>query len=144
MIVQLYDRNKSFQKCHFKQHWFPWSTFQDALFSFQESPKCSRFVIYIYIFRFNKKILEIFENIETIHARIYSMNIYIYIYRKLCITVIIRCWHNKHWGKIIYKLRSVNAHFPEIGSFPAIVWSNSVWIKIGHKFPCLIKLKCIE
>ena len=36
MIIQLYDRNKSFRK--FKQHWYPWSTFQDASFSPQESP----------------------------------------------------------------------------------------------------------
>ena len=43
MIVQLYDRNKSCQKYLFKQHWFPWSTFQDALFSLKESPKFFRF-----------------------------------------------------------------------------------------------------
>ena len=43
LILQLYDRNKSCHKCHYKQHWFPLSTFQDALFSLQESPKFSRF-----------------------------------------------------------------------------------------------------
>ena len=43
LIVQLYDWNKSCQKCHFKQHWFPWSTFQDASFPRQESSKFSKF-----------------------------------------------------------------------------------------------------
>ena len=43
LIVQLYNRNKSYQKCHFKHHWFSWSTFQDSSFSPQESPKLSRF-----------------------------------------------------------------------------------------------------
>ena len=43
MIGQLYDWNKSWQKCHFEQHWSPWSTFQDASFSPQESPKNFRF-----------------------------------------------------------------------------------------------------
>ena len=38
-MAQLYNRDKRYQECHFKQHWFPWSTFQDASFSPQESPK---------------------------------------------------------------------------------------------------------
>ena len=32
-IVQFYKRNKTCQKCHFKQHWYPWPIFQDASFS---------------------------------------------------------------------------------------------------------------
>ena len=43
LIIQLYGRNKSCQKCHFEQHWSSWSTFQDASFSPQESPKFSIF-----------------------------------------------------------------------------------------------------
>ena len=43
LIVQLYNWNKSCQKCHFKQHWYPWLTFQDASFSPHESAKFSRF-----------------------------------------------------------------------------------------------------
>ena len=43
LIVQLYDRNESCQKCNFGQHWSPWSTFQDASFSPPESPNFSRF-----------------------------------------------------------------------------------------------------
>ena len=39
MIVQLYVRNKSYEKCHFKQHLSPLSTFQDVSFSPQESSK---------------------------------------------------------------------------------------------------------
>ena len=42
-FVQLYNRNKRYQKCNFKQYWSPWSTFQDSLFSLQELPKFSRF-----------------------------------------------------------------------------------------------------
>ena len=43
LIVQFYNRNISCQKYSFKQHWYQWSTFQDASFSPQESPKFSRF-----------------------------------------------------------------------------------------------------
>ena len=43
LIVQLYDWNESCQKFNFEQHWFSWSTFQDASFSPKQSPKFSRF-----------------------------------------------------------------------------------------------------
>ena len=42
LIIQLYDWNESCQKYHFEEHWSPWSTFQEASFSPQESPKFSR------------------------------------------------------------------------------------------------------
>ena len=43
LIVQPYVRIFFCQKCHFKQYWSTWSTFQDLSFSLQESPKNFRF-----------------------------------------------------------------------------------------------------
>ena len=39
LTIECFDRNKSYQKCYFKQYWSSWSTYQDASFSLQESPK---------------------------------------------------------------------------------------------------------
>ena len=43
LMIECFDQDKSCQKFHFKQHWIRWSTFQDASFSPQGSPKFSRF-----------------------------------------------------------------------------------------------------
>ena len=43
MTIQCFDCDESCQKCHFKQHSYSWSTFKDASFYPQESPKFPRF-----------------------------------------------------------------------------------------------------
>ena len=68
LIVQLYNQNESCQKCYFKQHWSPWSTFQDASFSPQESPKNFRFE------KFIDKIDLIEENVSDLIIECFDRN----------------------------------------------------------------------
>ena len=66
LVVQFYNKNKSCQKCNFKQYWFPWSTFQEHCSPSRSRQNSKRFE------KFKDKINLIDKNISDLITECFS------------------------------------------------------------------------